>query len=196
LEYVKDPSTEFVFNCPAEEISAYIDGELAADVEFALESHISDCEICRRDLNDQKGFLLALSDTLEREIPIELPENFTRSVVVNAESKVSGLRDRKQRSSAFLIGGILLVLAAAAVGSFTGVFSPLTTALDKLLALVGAVVQVAADLLYAIAAMFRSILQTQTFSAAFAYIAISLAVVSILYFGSRSLRRYFRTPGA
>lgn len=193
---MKDSPAEFAFNCPAEEISAYIDGELPADDELALESHIGNCEICRKDLNDQKGFLLALSDTLEREIPIELPENFTRSVVVNAESKVSGLRDRKQRSSAFLIGGVLLVLAVAAVGSFTGVFSPLTTALDKLLSLGRAVVQVAADLLYAIAAMFRSILQTQTFSTALTYIAISLAVASILYFGSRSLRRYFRTPGA
>ena len=193
---MKDSPAEFAFNCPAEEISAYIDGELAADVEVALESHVSVCEICRRELNDQKGFLLALSDTLEREIPIELPENFTRSVVVNAESKVSGLRDRKQRSSAFMIGAVLLLFAAVAVGSLTGVFSPLTLALDKLLALGGAILQVVGDLLYAIAAMFRSIVQTQTFSTALTYIAISLAVVSILYFGSRSLRRYFRTPGA
>ena len=192
---MKDSSAEFVFNCPAEEISAYIDGELAADVERALERHVSVCEICRTELNDQKGFLLALSDTLEREAPIELPENFTRSVVVTAESKVSGLRDRKQRSSAFLIGSVLLILAAVAVGSLTGVFSPLATALDKLLAIGSAVIQVAADLLYAIAAMFRSILQTQTFSTALTYIAISLAVILILYFGSRSLRRYFRTPG-
>ncbi|MEQ1765248.1 MAG: zf-HC2 domain-containing protein [Pyrinomonadaceae bacterium] len=193
---MKGSAPEFAFNCPAEEISAYIDGELAAEVETALDRHVQTCETCRRELNDQKGFLLALSDTLEREIPIELPENFTRSVVVNAESKVSGLRDRKQRSSAFLIGAVLLLLAAAAVGSLTGVFSPLATALDKLLALGGAILQVAADLLYAIAAMLRSILQTQTFSTALTYIAISLAVMLILYFGSQSLRRYFRTPGA
>ena len=188
---MKESAPEFVFNCPAEEISAYIDGELAADVEGALERHVGICETCRRELNDQKGFLLALSDTLEREAPIELPANFTRSVVVNAESKVSGLRDRKQRSSAFIIGSVLLVLAAIAVGSLTGVFSPLAAALDKVLALGGAVIQVAADLLYAIAAMLRSILQTQTFSTALTYIAISLAVVLIVYFGSRSLRRYF-----
>ena len=193
---MKDSSVEFVFNCPAEELSAYIDGELGAETEVALERHIGICEICRRELNHQKGFLLALSDTLEREIPIELPENFTRSVVVNAESKVSGLRDRKHRSSAFLIGAVLLLLAAVAVGSLTGVFSPLATVLDKLLALGGVVIQVAVDLLYAIAAMFRSILQTQTFSTALTYIAICLVIVLLLYFGSRSLRRYFRTPGA
>jgi anti-sigma factor RsiW len=196
LEHVKDSSAEVVFNCPAEELSAYIDGELAAETEVALERHIGSCETCRLELNDQKGFLLALSDTLEREAPIELPENFTRAVVVNAESKVSGLRDRKQRSSAFLIGAILLLLAAVAVGSLTSGFSPLATALDKLMALGGAVIQVAADLLYAVAAMFRSILQTQTFSTALTYVTISFAIVLLLYFGSRSLRRYFRTPGA
>ena len=193
---MNDSPAEFAFNCPAEEISAFIDGELRADIEVALESHIAACEICRRDLNDQKGFLLALSNTLEREVPIELPENFTRSVVVNAESKVSGLRDHKQRSSAFIVGAVLLLLAAVAVGGLTGVFSPLSIAVDKLLALSGAILQVAGDLLYAINAMFRSILQTQTFSTALTYIAMSLGFVLILYFGSRSLRRYFRTPGA
>jgi hypothetical protein len=95
-----------------------------------------------------------------------------------------------------LIGGLLLILAVVAVGSFTGVFSPLTLAVEKLLALGAAIVQVVADLLYAIAAMFRSILQTQTFTAALTYIAICLAIVLLIYFGSRSLRRYFRTPGA
>ncbi|MDI1240436.1 MAG: zf-HC2 domain-containing protein [bacterium] len=193
---MKEPSAEFVFNCPSEEISAYIDGELTAEIETALELHFGTCDICRRELNDQKGFLLVLSDSLERDVPIELPEDFTRSIVVNAESKVSGLRDHKQRPPAFLTGTVLVLLAALALGSFTDVFSRLGIALDKILALVGAIVQIAADLLYAMAAMFRSLLQIQTFSTTFTYIAISLTVVLILYFGSRSLRRYFRAPGA
>jgi anti-sigma factor RsiW len=193
---VKDSSSAFVFDCPAEEISAYIDGELAADVEVALERHVRVCEVCRLELNDQKAFLLALSDTLEREIPIEIPENFTRSVVVNAESKVSGLRDRKQRFSAFFVVTTLLLLAIVALGSFAGVFSPVALAFDKLLAFGGALAQVASDLIRAVAVMIRSILQIQTFGATLTYIAISLAVALILYFGSRSLRRYFRTPGA
>lgn len=192
---MKDSPAEFVFVCPAEEISAYIDGELDAAVETALEAHCGTCHICRAELNDQKGFLIALSDTLEREIPIELPEDFTRSVVVKAESKVAGLRDRRERSSAFLIGGGLLLLAIVAVGSFTGVFSPLADAFEKLLALGGVIIQVVGDLAYAIAAMFRSILQTQTFGPALTYIAVSLAVVAMIYFASRTIRRYFRTPG-
>lgn len=193
---MKDAPPRFVFTCPAEEISAYIDGELSAELEVALERHIGACEICRRELNDQKGFLIALSDTLEREIPIELPANFTRSVVVNAESKVSGLRDSRERSWALMIGIGLFLLAALAVGSFAGVLSPLTTAFQKFSAFAGAVFSVIGDLLYAVFAVVRSILQSQTFGPAAAYIVVILATAILLFFGSRSLRRFFRTPGA
>ncbi|HEX6278525.1 MAG TPA: zf-HC2 domain-containing protein [Pyrinomonadaceae bacterium] len=192
---MKTPSPEFVFNCPAEEISAYIDGELSSDVEVALEFHIGTCEICRRELNDQKGFLLALSDTLEREIQVELPADFTRSVVVNAESKVSGLRDKTERSAALAVGVGLLLLAAVAVGSLAGVFSPFRSAVDKLFAVGWMAMQVVGDLLYAIAAVARSLFQTQTFSTALTYIFVSVVAGLLLFFGSRSLRRYFRSSG-
>lgn len=193
---MKDAPSKFAFNCPAEEISAYIDGELSAEMEVALERHIGACHICRQELNDQKGFLIALSDTLEREVPIELPEDFTRSVVVNAESKVSGLRDRRERSWALTIGIGLFLLAAVAVGSFAGVLSPLAIAFQKLSALAGAIVSVVSDLLYAILAVSRSVLQSQTFGPAATYIVVILATAMLLYLGSRSLRRFFRTPGA
>jgi anti-sigma factor RsiW len=185
-----------VFTCPAEEISAYIDGELTAELEVALERHIGVCDICRTALNEQKGFLLALTDTLEREAPIELPEDFTRSVVVNAESKVSGLRDSRGRTWALMIGITLFLLAAAAVGSLAGVLSPLAIAFQKLAALFGALISVLGDLLYAIFAVVRSILQNQTLGPVLTYSLVILATAMLLYFGSRSLRRYFRTPSA
>ena len=193
---MKDAPPEFVFTCPAEEISAYIDGELTAELEVALERHIGTCHICRRELNDQKGFLLALSDTLERELPIDLPEDFTRSVVVNAESKVSGLRDGRGLPWALIIGVALFLLAALAVGSFAGVLSPLVIAFQKLAALLGAVISVVGDLLYAIFAVTRSILQNQTLDPVITYSIVILATAMLLFLGSRSLIRYFRTPGA
>lgn len=192
---MKDAPPEFVFNCPAEEISAYIDGELSAELEVALERHIGVCNICRDALNEQKGFLIALTDTLEREIPIELPKDFTRSVVVNAESKVSGLRDQRERSWALMIGIALFLLAAVAVGSFAGVLSPLAIAVQKLGSLAGAIIQVAGDLLFAVFSVFRSVLQSQTFGPAVTYVVVIFATLMLLFLGSRSLRRYFRTPG-
>lgn len=193
---MKDAPPKFVFKCPAEEISAYIDGELTAELEAALERHIGTCHICRQELNDQKGFLIALSDTLEREVPIDLPDNFTRSVVVNAESNVSGLRNRRERPWALIIGISLFLLAVIAVGSITGVLSPLSIASQKIGALLGAVFSVVGDFLYAVLAVVRSILQSQTFGPAITYIVVILSIAMLVYFGSRSLRRYFRTPGA
>lgn len=193
---MKEPQGKFVFDCPAEEISAYIDGELSAEIEVALERHVGTCEICRNELNDQKGFLIALSDTLEREVEIELPKDFTKTVVVNAESKVTGLRDRRERLLAFCVIGVLVLLAAVTVGSVSGAFAPLSFTLEKIGAVIGMAVQVVFDLGLAFSGVFRSLLPAQTFTAALAYISVSLAVVAILFFVSRSLRRYFRTQGS
>lgn len=182
-------------DCPAEEISAYIDGELSPDREIELESHFAVCESCRNLLNEQKGFLIALTGTLEREAQLELPENFTRSIVVNAESKVSGLRDRRELSWAVVVGGGLFLLAAIAVGSFTGVLSPVAATLQKLAAVTIAAVSVAGDLFYAVFAVVRSLFQSQTFGPGAAYIIVAVTAAMLLYLGSRSIRRYFRTPG-
>jgi len=193
---MKEPQAEFVFACPAEEISAYIDGELSADLEVALERHVGVCEICRNELNDQKGFLIALSDTLEREVEIEIPKDFTKTVVVNAESKVSGLRDRKERILAFSIIGMMGILAALTVGSFSGALVPVSFALEKIGVVTGMAAQVIFDLVHSIASLLRTFIPAQTFAAVLAYITVSLAVVAILFFVSRSLRRYFRTQGS
>ena len=185
-----------MFVCPAEEISAYIDGELSAELEVALERHVGTCEICRNELNDQKGFLIALSDTLEREVEIELPKDFTKTVVVNAESKVSGLRDRRERLLAFAVIGVMVLLAGVTVGSVSGAFAPLSFAIEKIGAVIGMAVEVVLDLGLAFSGLFRSFFPTQTFTALLAYISVSVAVISILFFVSRSLRRYFRTQGS
>lgn len=193
---MNEPRSKFVFDCPAEEISAYIDGELSADLEVALERHVGTCDICRDELNDQKGFLIALSDTLEREVEIELPKDFTKTVVVNAESKVSGLRDRRERVMAFTVIGVMAALAAVAVGSFSGAFVPLSFAIEKVGIVIGLAVQVFFDLVYAVVNLLRTFVPAQTFAAVLAYITLSLAAVAVLFFVSRSLRRYFHTQGS
>jgi hypothetical protein len=50
------------------------------------------CSVCADDLNLQKSFLNALDSSLDEETEIRLPKNFTKTVVANAESRVSGLR--------------------------------------------------------------------------------------------------------
>src|SRR5687767_7691259 len=89
--------------CPSPELSAYIDGELSPREELELEVHLAECRTCADELNLQKSFLNALDSSLDDEIEIPLPKNFTKSVVANAESRVNGLRHPHEwRNAAFI----------------------------------------------------------------------------------------------
>ena len=105
--------------CPRSDIAAYIDGELRASEELALEIHFATCHECAEELNEQKKLLCVLDSALEDEREIELPANFTRVVVTNAESKVSGLRHPKERFGALFVCAALFFLAVLGLGSET-----------------------------------------------------------------------------
>lgn len=105
--------------CPNNEIAAYVDGELSPREELELELHLAICESCRAKLNDQKKILRALDFVLEGEKEIELPANFTKVVVANAESRVSGLRRPQERFNALFICAALFLLMILGLGSET-----------------------------------------------------------------------------
>lgn len=105
--------------CPRPEIIAYVDGELSAREELDLEMHFAACETCTQELNEQKKLLQALDFALEDERELELPENFTKVVVANAESRVSGLRRPKERFNALFICAALFLLVLLGLGSET-----------------------------------------------------------------------------
>src|SRR6476661_4322513 len=125
---------EAALQCPSDEISAYIDGELHPTRELELDFHFASCKACNLELNDMKQFLRGLDDSLRIEGDLELPEDFTKIVVANAESSVTGLRRPRERFNAiFICAGLSLFLLfafgpqaetlfdqAAAVGSFFG----------------------------------------------------------------------------
>lgn len=116
-----DP-VQTAIDCPWDEISSYIDGELTPMRELQLERHFAACESCLGEVNLQKKFLIALDRALESEAEIDLPANFTEIVVANAESGVSGLRRRSERSNAFFVcAGLFLIIifALGASGSRT-----------------------------------------------------------------------------
>lgn len=116
--------------CPADDISAYIDGELDIVRESEMDAHFASCQICSFEMNQQKQFLCGLSASLKQERDIELPANFTRLIVANAESTVSGLRRPRERFNAMFIcaGLALFVLFASGAEAgkvFEGVFNVL-----------------------------------------------------------------------
>lgn len=100
-------------------LAAYIDGELSPAEELELEMHLGVCPACAAELNEQKKLLQALNYALDGEEPIALPEDFTRVVVTNAESRVSGLRRPQERFKALFVCAALFLLTLLAFGTET-----------------------------------------------------------------------------
>ena len=144
--------------CPTGEISAYIDGELSPAEEMSLELHLAGCPSCVIDLNEQKDFLLALDMSLVDTGELELPKDFTRTVVATAESRVSGLRRRNEARNALLICSSLVLIAVFAVGADLPQFlAALSVVLDKAAAVVSFAGHFVFDLALGIAVIFRSL---------------------------------------
>ncbi|MEP6849019.1 MAG: zf-HC2 domain-containing protein [Acidobacteriota bacterium] len=136
------------FDCPSEEIASYIEGELSPVREIELEMHFAGCETCSAELNLQKKFLIALDHALESEKQIELPVNFTKVVVANAESRVSGLRRRSERFNALFVCAALFVFLMFTLGADSGkALSGFMTVFEK----VGAVLAFAGHCAYDLA---------------------------------------------
>ena len=110
-------------NCSRQQVIAYIDGDLSPREEIVLEKHLAVCKSCADELNEQKKLLFALDFALdENEREFELPEDFTKVVVTNAESKVSGLRHPQERFRALFVCSALFLFVLLGLGKETGTF--------------------------------------------------------------------------
>lgn len=159
VEEMNSHVSKFEIECPSAEISSYIDGELSPIRELELEMHFAGCESCTAELNLQKKFLIALDHALESENEIDLPANFTKVVVANAESNVRGLRMRSERVNAFLVFvGLFLVIvfALGASGSHTA-FDAFFVVLEKVAAVASFAAHVVYDVAVGAVAILRSL---------------------------------------
>lgn len=106
--------------CPVDEIASYIDGELQPTREMELDVHFSECAACADELNLQKHFLNSLEASLKQESELALPPNFTKHIVANAESTVSGLRRPREQFNALFICAALMFFILFALGGDAG----------------------------------------------------------------------------
>ena len=119
-------------SCPTEDIAAFIDGELSFVRELEMDSHFACCSACADELNTQKDFLRHLDLSLRHDNELELPEDFTKHIVANAESTVSGLRRPRERFNAlFIIAGLLLFVLFAMGAEAGTVFERFWSLVDK-----------------------------------------------------------------
>lgn len=180
--------------CPSPEISAYIDGELSAQDELRLEMHLTVCRACNDDLNLQKSILNALDTSLDEVEDIQLPSNFTRSVVANAESRVSGLRRPHELRNAAMICMALIVFSLFALGSGAEKsFATIAAIADKSLAVAAASLHFSYDIALGSAIVFRSLTSSLVFGSTTGVLFLLVVFVLSLFLFSRLLVRFHRT---
>ena len=144
--------------CPSYEIAAYIDGEIGAQRELELETHFALCSVCKDELNHQKHFLCALNSSLRNEGEIDLPENFTKQIVANVESRVVGLRGPHERYNAIFIVAALFLFVLFALGSdASSLIGGLANAVEKVAAVGGFLGKMIYSLLVGTMVILRSL---------------------------------------
>ena len=179
--------------CLSNEIAAYIDGELSPREELDLEMHLAVCPSCQAKLNEQKKFLCALDFVLESEKEIELPANFTKVVVANAESKVSGLRRPQERFKALFICAALFLLVLLVLGGETEtVFNTFAKFGEQVLAVGGFAVHLIYDFAFSSAIILRSLSHQIVFNSAVSGAFLAVFFVISLFALSRLIVRHNR----
>lgn len=182
--------------CPRDDIAAYIDGELLPAEEMELENHFSSCSHCLTEFNAQKGLLSVLNCAMEeqdREIP--MPDNFARTLTINAESNVAGIRSPVERYRALVVCAVLLFVASVGLGADAGLaLKPFGRFADQALAIAGFAFHFLFDIGIGLGVVFRSFGQS-VFQGS--DIALGLSVGLFLFASaalSKIILRYNRTP--
>lgn len=172
------------------ELAAYLDGELSPGEELELEMHLAACRSCGDELNEQKKLLQALDCVLETDRKIELPANFTRVIVANAESKVSGLRRPQERFKAlFVCAALFLLILLGLGGEMKTVFDTFVKFADQFLAVGGFACNLVYDIAVGTAVILRSLSHGVLFhSSVFFAALIGFFSVLLLVFSRGALR--------
>lgn len=189
-----EQNVKFDNSCPQGEIAAYIDGELSASAEMNLEKHFAGCADCLAEFNGQKKLLQALDFALDEKNEIVLPENFAKTVVVRAESNVSGLRRPEERFRALFLCAFLFLLIILGLGSETeAVVSASALFVEQIFAVAGYTVHLVFDVAVALTTILRMISGQIIFSPIFAILAFTVFLISLIYFSTRILALFDRS---
>lgn len=169
--------------CPSGEIAAYVDGELSAEAETALERHVGLCESCSRDLRDQRQFLAALTASLDDARSMRLPADFSRRVVANAESTVAGVRRPNELLAAVCIASALLLFSLFAFGgeAFT-IASTAASVGQRILALGLFFLRLAGGFVFALAVISRSL--ASSFDPAVVIVSVGMFISAAIAFSA------------
>jgi len=121
---MKDAISEHT--CMAEDIAAYLDGELSVAAQEHFESHLAGCGDCSAELRRQRQLLCTLDAAFTPSSRFDLPQDFTRVVAARAESDLSGVHNKSERRRALQLCALLALAAFALLGAASSavVFQP------------------------------------------------------------------------
>lgn len=174
--------------CPVDEIAAYIDGELDLEQEFALDAHFAVCRSCSFELNQQKQFLCGLSSSLKHEGEIELPANFAKLIVANAESTVSGVRQPSELyNAAFICAGLGLFVLFALGGDVRTTITGIYGVLDQGAVVAGFIGHIIFSVVLGIVIVMRSIATEFRVDVAMVILAASTLAASAMFVSRKIL---------
>ena len=101
----------------AEQIAAYLDGELDEFASALFEQHLLECQLCHGELNAQRLFMCELDATLTLAPDLPVPSNFAQIVAARAESDMRGVRDGREHKRAIRFCLILALTSFALLGA-------------------------------------------------------------------------------
>ena len=182
-----------IITCPTDEISAYIDAELTSERELELEMHFAGCERCSDEMNLQKQFLCGLNSSMQQDGEIDLPPDFARHIVANAESTVAGLRRPRERYNALFICAAMLLFGLFALGAEAGqVFSGVTLAFEQAGAVGGFFARVVYSIFLGFAIIIRSLASQVQVGNSYLFVLPAVAGLATLLYVSRKVLRTVR----
>lgn len=129
--------------------AAYLDGELDGTASSTFESHLKECPACHVALAEQRRLLCLLDTAFDQtfEKRFAPPRDFTRVVRARAQTDMSGVRSRAERSLALKIcaalGALIFVLLGATL--LKEALAPAVSALRGAGSVAGMVGHAAAD---------------------------------------------------
>lgn len=177
------------FKCPSDEIAAYIDGELTPKRELEFDAHFLECAVCADELNQQKQFLCQLDSSLKQGADLDLPADFAKTIVANAESTVSGLRrPREQFNALFICAGLMLFVLFASGTDASTVFNGVSILFDQIVAVGSFFGHLIYSVFIGVSIILRSLASQVRVDLAAMVFLTAISVVSLMFISRRVLR--------
>ena len=192
---MQSPVSNSDYICESDNIAAYIDGDLEPAMRAALEEHVRHCTQCASELQAQRLFMCELDSALSSPFDLAVPTNFAQVVAVNAESDMSGVRNRAEHARALRFCIVLGLGAFALIGvaSSKALIFSVRSIFDKALGVVGFFAKTSFDAAAGFTVISRVVSRGLIAESRLAGLAGLLLVVLAVGVLSLLISRYHRT---